>query len=74
MNQSKVVLRGIRHKVTDQIKKNKDSFPEDDVHQRLKEVSACRRGYHLLVLVEVIYLAFAAHHFRVSFALFASVV
>ena len=39
--QSKVVLRGIRHKIVDQIKKKKDSFPEDDVHQRLKEVCSC---------------------------------
>lgn len=38
---SKVVLRGIRHKIVDHIKKKKDSFPEDDVHQRLKEVDKC---------------------------------
>ncbi|CAM9925476.1 unnamed protein product [Ascophyllum nodosum] len=38
---SKVVLRGIRHKIQDHIKKNKDSFPEDEVHQRMKEIDKC---------------------------------
>lgn len=36
--QCKVVLRGIRHKVLDQVKRKKSSFPEDDMHQRIKEV------------------------------------
>eukprot|EP00752_Nemacystus_decipiens_P004342 g3967.t1 len=40
---SKVVLRGIRHKILDQIKKKKDSFPEDDVHLRLKEIDVCTK-------------------------------
>lgn len=31
-------MRGIRHKILEQIKKKKDAFPEDDVHMRLKEV------------------------------------
>lgn len=39
LTQAKVIMRGIRHKVLDQLKKKKDSFPEDDVHQRMKEVS-----------------------------------
>lgn len=32
------MLRGIRHKVLDQVKRKKSSFPEDDMHQRIKEV------------------------------------
>ncbi|CAM9405580.1 unnamed protein product [Discosporangium mesarthrocarpum] len=35
---TKVVLRGIRHKVSDKVKKKKDLFSLDDVHVRLKEV------------------------------------
>ncbi|CAM9579541.1 unnamed protein product [Ectocarpus sp. 12 AP-2014] len=40
---SKVVVRGIRHKILDQIKKKKDSFPEDDVHMRIKEIDKCTK-------------------------------
>ncbi|CAM9241359.1 unnamed protein product [Scytosiphon promiscuus] len=40
---SKVVMRGIRHKILEQIKKKKDVFPEDDVHLRLKEIDKCTK-------------------------------
>ena len=42
---AKVHLRGIRHKVMDSLKEHKDSFSEDDVHRRSKEIDTLTHEY-----------------------------